>query len=199
MSNRPSKPIATSEPDAGPPEKRWAASMPPNWKSMIPGSPERPTLKPPSRSDDKSKIQPFILPMGKTTPGSVGIGERAEKDFSSMTASLLKVNHPNRPRTSTSDGGDSRYTHFMSQDGLRASVAFLDAHMADLEWMRNCLVEHHNALIRTRNLTQSTIDAIGRALYVQAWKDEVLDHLKRIEERPIRKDAGLAGEQVSAA
>lgn len=58
-------------------------------------------------------------------------------------------------------------------DSIRVASGFLDSQIQDLLWMQNRLIDHHDNLLRTRNLIQKMNDAILRSQYLRCGVNEV--------------------------
>lgn len=65
-------------------------------------------------------------------------------------------------------------------DSIKVSTGFLDSEIHDMLWMQNRLLDHHDNLIRTRNLIEKTSHALQRSQAMRAKVTEIGTILEEI-------------------
>ncbi|KAJ3531306.1 hypothetical protein NMY22_g8210 [Coprinellus aureogranulatus] len=158
---------------APPPEREWAKTVNTDlFKSGLKGR----------RKDNATGIPKATLPLSKTTPGSRGIFSSLETHARASEAIFADI-PPVQTEPGPSDPHAESYWDLHSHDGLRVSFSFLENHVRDLVWMRDCHSEHHRGLLRNRNHMQSVLDAISRALYVNSRQEELEELLDKMGDK----------------
>lgn len=111
---------------------------------------------------------------------------QAEKDrvYAMMTSQITKPTSPEEsPPGQHKTSHDPHLPAFSrspsfdttSLDAIRTCTGFLEEHINSLKWIQQCLIYHQKTLIRTRNLTQSTVDSLGRISYMQSHHRDLLE------------------------
>lgn len=73
-----------------------------------------------------------------------------------------------------------KYWDAQTLDSIKVSTGFLDSQIHDMLWMQNRLLDHHENLIRTRNLIEKTNHALHRSQAMRARVSEVSGVLEDI-------------------
>lgn len=71
--------------------------------------------------------------------------------------------------------GDEFLRRLDSLDAIRVSAAYIDNHLADLLWFQQRLVDFHETLMRSRNMTRKTADGIARSIHIVRTYDDLLE------------------------
>lgn len=83
-------------------------------------------------------------------------------------------------RQATLDLLNEKFWDIQTLDSIKVSTGFLDSSIEDLLWTQNRLLEHHDNLLRTRNLIEKTNHALHRSKAMRAKVSEVDGMLEEI-------------------
>lgn len=157
-------PFSQEYPTAAP-EKKWAKKLNKgDLFAALARSPDRPKT-----SSGRAATLPPVpvgVPLRQTTSGGKDINSALRAQEIALSKKLAV---PTRPAV---DVGDTHTEGcpmwgMGSMDCLRTSMGFLEEHVASLEWLQECLINHQKVLVRTRSMNTAMLDSVSRAIYMQ--------------------------------
>lgn len=116
---------------------------------------------------NRPKPQLLTIPLQGETEG----GKEMAKNLKAQEQ-ILSTKLPRIPESSTAhpdhDNTNGAPTWGIgSLESVRASIGFVEEHLNSLIWIQQCLITHHKSLVRTRLFTETFLDSVSKAMYVQ--------------------------------